>query len=83
MSDLRQTRAAAPATPTTGDDVALRFGPCCPRLDAGRVVGVADGSAILRVGLDEWRLARCAGGSGIHVPGIVSENWFVVERLAR
>lgn len=80
LSDLEQTTSAAPRSMAAGGTVALRFGACCPRLDAGHLLAVHDDEATLRVGGSEWRLARSVEAGGVRVPGLVSETWVVVGR---
>ena len=82
LSDLGQTPALRPADLTAGERVVLRFGTCCPWHGAGAITEVGTGTAILRVAEDRWRLHRCPSGGGIDIPGLVAEDWFVVERAS-
>ena len=80
LSDLAQTPSTPPAHLAAGDDVALRFGACCPDHGNGAIESLEADSATLRVAAARWRLHRCPTSGGIDVPGLVAEDWFVVER---
>ena len=82
LSDLGQTPTQPPAALAAGDDVALRFGACCPAHGAGAIIDLEAETAILRVAEARWRLHRCPFGGGVDVPGLLAEDWFVVEREA-
>ena len=80
VSDLRQTATAPPAHLAAGDPVALRFGTCCPDHGQGAITDLEGGTATLRISTVRWRLHRCPQDGGIDVPGLVAEDWFVVDR---
>ncbi len=80
LSDLSQTPTMPPARLAAGDAVMLRFGVCCPEHGSGAIVDIAADLATLRVAETRWRLHRCPRRSGVDVPGLVAEDWFVVDR---
>ena len=79
LSDLAQTPTAPPARLTAGDDVAIRFGACCPDHGSGAVMACEADSATLRVAGTLWRLHRCPAHGGIDLPGLIAEDWFVMD----
>ena len=81
LSDLAQTPTIPPVRPAVGDSVALRFGACCPDHGSGAITEIEADSATLRVAEARWRLHRCPMKGGIDVPGLVAEDWFVVDRV--
>ena len=80
LSDLSQSATRQPSRPAAGDAVILRFGTCCPDHGGGAITDVGIGTAILRVAGTPWRLSRCPMEGGVDVPGLVAEDWFVVDR---
>ena len=80
LSDLSQTRTRPPAPLASGDAIMLRFGVCCPDHGSGAVTDVEADEATLRVANARWRLHRCPKRGGVDVPGLIAEDWFVVDR---
>ena len=63
-----------------GDEIALRFGTCCPDLADG-AIGFCDAypdEAVLRVAESAWTIRRSTI-PGVDLPGLVAEDWFVVD----
>ena len=75
-----QRAGAAPERLAAGADVTLRFGHCCPLIREGRILAADAARAVLVLDGDEWTLEQ--GESGVTIPGIVSEDWFVRSRAA-
>ncbi len=80
LSDLAQTVTTPPARLVAGVGVTLRFGTCCPDHGSGAITALEADSATLRVADTRWRLHRCPARAGIDLPGMISEDWFVVDR---
>ena len=83
ISDLEQTADKPPASIAPGAQIDLRFGTCCPDLLSG-AIGLCDTAseeAVLRVADADWHIRRSNDG-GVRAPGLVADDWFVVEGLA-
>ena len=83
ISDLAQTPDRAPMPIAPGAEIDLRFGTCCPDRMSG-AIGLCDTSseeAVLRVADADWHIRR-SGKGGVRAPGLVADDWFVVEGLA-
>ena len=83
ISDLEQTVDQGPSPVAPGVEIDLRFGTCCPDLVYG-AIGLCDTSseeAVLRVADSDWHIRRSSKG-GVRTPGLVADDWFVVEGLA-
>ncbi len=79
ISDLAQTTDQPPAPIAPGAEIALRFGTCCPDLVRG-AIALCDSQAeqaILRIEKADWTIRRSHAG-GVHTPGMVADDWFVV-----
>ncbi len=79
LSDLAQTPTSPPARLAAGDGVALRFGACCPDHGSGAITSREADNATLRVADTRWRLHRCPAQGGVDLPGMISEDWFVID----
>lgn len=76
-----QARNVIPARLAPGATVVIRFGHCCPDLQEGVVTARRsdpDG-AVLCLSGTEWIIEPA--GTGVSVPGIVSEDWLVRESI--
>ena len=82
LSDLAQTPTTPPARLSAGAGVALRYGACCPDHGSGAITAIDSDSATLHVADTRWRLHRCPAHGGVDLPGLVSEDWFVVDRAS-
>ena len=83
ISDLAQTTERAPKPLSPGAPIDLRFGTCSPDLRSGSI-GLCDISveeAVLRVADADWHIRRSHQG-GVCAPGLVADDWFVVEGLS-
>lgn len=78
LSNLAQTPTTLPTRLAPGDAVALRFGVCCPDHGSGAITALEAESATLQVAGRQWRMVRCPARSGIDLPGLIAEDWFVV-----
>ena len=72
-----QIEGAAPASLQVGERLIIRFGHCCPDIAEGEITSLAFDHAVLTLGATDWILDPAPCGSGVHVPGIVSADWFV------
>lgn len=79
FSDLAQTSIKPPTCLMVGDSVVIRYGACCPDHGTGAITSLEADLATLRVAQAQWRLRRCPMRGGIDVPGLVGEDWFVVD----
>lgn len=74
-----QTAGVAPPRLASGARVTVRFGHCCPDIAEGTVTAVTGDleRAVLTLGDTHWTIERGPSGSGVSVPGILSEDWYV------
>ncbi len=79
IADLEQTVTTPPKRISIKSNVNLRFGTCCPTLAAGTITDFVESAetAVLTVEGRGWNLKRCPQKSGVSIPGMISENWFV------
>ena len=77
IADLAQTLDHAPVAITSGAEILLRFGTCCPDLASGAIAECDRDEAVLTVDQATWTIRRSPVG-GVSVPGLVAEDWFVV-----
>ena len=80
ICDLEQSFDHAPTSITAGDEIMLRFGTCCPDLADG-AIGFCDAEpdeAVLRVADSAWTIRR-ATTRAVELPGLITEDWFVVD----
>ena len=78
IAEADQREDVSPHRLALGDEVALRFGVCCPDRSDGRIVAATPRpeSVTLTIGDRSWTLFR-NGQGGVTTPGLVSEDWFV------
>ena len=84
ICDLDQTVERLPTSISSGAAVSLRFGACCPDLACGSISeydAQAD-RAVLRIAESEVTIQRSRRG-GVGCPGLIAEDWFVVDGLRR
>ena len=60
-----------------GETVCIRFGHCCPHMAEGTITATAVDHVVLTLDAKPWVLEPGPSGSGIQVPGIVSDDWIV------
>lgn len=79
IADLEQTASTPPRRISVGSHVDFRFGTCCPTLAEGTITDFVASSetAVLIVHGAAWTIRRCPQRTGVTVPGMISENWFV------
>ena len=81
IADLAQTLEGPPARLAPGAKLDLRFGTCCPNLACGAILGcnaTAD-EAVLGIAGFDYTIRRCRKHGGVEIPGLVAEDWFVID----